>query len=112
MRQCSDAYTCHAHCGAGQVACAERDHVFHVQTHAHLHVLQAMGGAKYMVFSHKDDVADHAKWAEALGAQRIIHKGETTQRQGTEYASSINICLFLLVAACCCCISSTRQRTC
>lgn len=50
---------------------------------------QAMGGAKYMVFSHKDDVADHAKWAEALGAQRIIHKGETTRRQGTECALTV-----------------------
>ena len=42
-----------------------------------------MGGAKYMVLSHKDDVADHARWAEELGLERIIHKTEVTQRQGT-----------------------------
>ena len=27
-----------------------------------------------MVLSHRDDVCDHAKWAKALGCQRIIHK--------------------------------------
>lgn len=47
--------------------------------------LQALGGAKYMVLSHKDDVADHAKWAKALGAERIIHLEEITRSQGTTY---------------------------
>ena len=27
-----------------------------------------------MVLSHRDDVCDHAKWAKALGCQRIIHE--------------------------------------
>ena len=50
--------------------------------------MQALGGAKYMVLSHKDDVADHAEWAAALGLQRIIHADEVTARQGTRYAVS------------------------
>ena len=51
--------------------------------------LQALGGAKYMVLSHKDDVADHAKWAEALGAHRVIHADEVTRSQGTTCATHI-----------------------
>ena len=58
--------------------------------------MQALGGAKYMVLSHKDDVADHAKWAEALGLQRIIHADEVTARQGTRYAVSTEFDLRLL----------------
>ncbi|KAK9814638.1 hypothetical protein WJX72_009090 [[Myrmecia] bisecta] len=45
--------------------------------------IKAMGGARYMWLSHKDDVCDHAKWAEALGCTRIIHDTEVTRRQGT-----------------------------
>lgn len=37
-----------------------------------------------MFLTHKDDVADHARWAKELGLQRIIHKVETNQRQGTK----------------------------
>jgi glyoxylase-like metal-dependent hydrolase (beta-lactamase superfamily II) len=46
--------------------------------------LQAIGGVRYMVLSHRDDVCDHAKWAKALGCQRIIHKSEVNRRQGTD----------------------------
>lgn len=46
--------------------------------------LQAMGGAKYIFLTHRDDVAEHAKWAKALGAERIMHIGETNSQQGTE----------------------------
>ena len=35
---------------------------------------QELGGVRFMVLSHRDDVCDHAKWAKALGCQRIIHK--------------------------------------
>ena len=47
---------------------------------------QELGGAKYMVLSHRDDVADHAQWAQALGATRIIHRLEANRSQRTEYA--------------------------
>jgi glyoxylase-like metal-dependent hydrolase (beta-lactamase superfamily II) len=46
--------------------------------------LKELGGVRYMVLSHRDDVADHAKWAEELGCDRIIHKSEANRRQGTD----------------------------
>ena len=49
-------------------------------------VLQALGGAKYMFLTHRDDVADHARWAKELGLQRIIHSTEANRSQGTKYA--------------------------
>ena len=49
-------------------------------------MLQALGGAKYMFLTHRDDVADHARWAKELGLQRIIHKTEANRSQGTKYA--------------------------
>lgn len=38
---------------------------------------------RYIVFSHQDDVDGHAKWAQALGATRIIHEAEANVRQRT-----------------------------
>ena len=29
-----------------------------------------------MILTHRDDVADHAKWAKALGCERWIHKDD------------------------------------
>ena len=49
-------------------------------------LLQAMGGAKYIFLTHRDDVAEHAKWAKALSAERILHTKETNPDQGTECA--------------------------
>lgn len=46
--------------------------------------IQALGGVKFMFLTHRDDVADHAKWAKALGAQRILHAKETNAQQGTD----------------------------
>ncbi|KAK9838315.1 hypothetical protein WJX81_004110 [Elliptochloris bilobata] len=46
--------------------------------------IKKMGGAKYMLLSHRDDVCDHAKWASALGLKRIIHKIEINEQQGTD----------------------------
>lgn len=45
--------------------------------------IKALGGAKYMFLTHRDDVADHARWAKELGLQRIIHKTEANRSQGT-----------------------------
>lgn len=49
-------------------------------------VAAAVGGVRYLVLSHKDDVAHHAAWAAALGAARIIHEKEVVAAQGTDAA--------------------------
>ena len=76
-------------------------------------MLQAAGGCSYMFLTHKDDVCDHAKWAEALGLQRIIHKGEVTRRQGTECAplcSRKGVVLQLSAASTSSCACSLQQE--
>ena len=35
--------------------------------------IRALGGARLMFLTHRDDVADHARWAEALGCARVLH---------------------------------------
>ncbi|KAG9150427.1 hypothetical protein Leryth_019797 [Lithospermum erythrorhizon] len=40
--------------------------------------IEMMGGARYMFLTHKDDVADHAKWSKRLNCERIIHVEEVT----------------------------------
>jgi glyoxylase-like metal-dependent hydrolase (beta-lactamase superfamily II)/ferredoxin len=41
--------------------------------------IRALGGARWMFLSHRDDVADHQKWAEALGCERILHARDVTR---------------------------------
>lgn len=43
----------------------------------------------YMFLTHKDDVADHARWADALGVRRVIHETEVTASQGTAACEEI-----------------------
>lgn len=43
----------------------------------------------YMFLTHKDDVSDHARWAEALGVRRVIHEMEVTASQGTAACEEI-----------------------
>jgi glyoxylase-like metal-dependent hydrolase (beta-lactamase superfamily II)/ferredoxin len=38
--------------------------------------LEAMGGVKYLYLTHRDDVADHQKFADHFGCQRILHTDE------------------------------------
>ncbi len=38
--------------------------------------LEKMGGVRYMYLTHRDDVADHQKFAEHFGCQRILHAKE------------------------------------
>lgn len=45
---------------------------------------EPVGGVKYIVLSHLDDVAQHGEWAAALGAERIIHEEECTEWQRTD----------------------------
>lgn len=35
--------------------------------------LRALGGVRFLFLTHRDDVADHARWAEAFGCERILH---------------------------------------
>jgi glyoxylase-like metal-dependent hydrolase (beta-lactamase superfamily II)/ferredoxin len=36
--------------------------------------LEAMGGVRYLYLTHRDDVADHQKFHEHFGCERILHK--------------------------------------
>jgi glyoxylase-like metal-dependent hydrolase (beta-lactamase superfamily II) len=38
--------------------------------------LEELGGAGTLFLTHVDDVADHARWRERLGARRVIHAGD------------------------------------
>jgi glyoxylase-like metal-dependent hydrolase (beta-lactamase superfamily II)/ferredoxin len=40
--------------------------------------LRALGGARLMFLTHRDDVADHARWREALGCDRVLHARDVT----------------------------------
>jgi glyoxylase-like metal-dependent hydrolase (beta-lactamase superfamily II)/ferredoxin len=54
--------------------------------------IAAMGGLKYLYLTHRDDVADHQKFHEHFGCDRILHQDDITsdtksverQLQGTE----------------------------
>lgn len=38
--------------------------------------LEEMGGIRYMYLTHRDDVADHQKYAEHFGCERILHQDD------------------------------------
>jgi glyoxylase-like metal-dependent hydrolase (beta-lactamase superfamily II)/ferredoxin len=40
--------------------------------------LEALAKVKWMVLTHRDDVADHAKWAARLGCERVLHKDDVS----------------------------------
>ena len=40
--------------------------------------LEAMGGVRYLYLTHRDDVADHAKFHERFGCERILHADDVT----------------------------------
>ncbi len=44
--------------------------------------LEAMGGVARMLLTHQDDVADHAKFAERFGCERVLHRDDV--RSGTK----------------------------
>lgn len=46
--------------------------------------LRELGGVSWIFLTHRDDVGDHALWAQHLGAQRVIHASEANRRQRTE----------------------------
>lgn len=44
-----------------------------------------LGGIRYIFLTHQDDVADAARYAEAFGAERIIHEWELTAQPDAEH---------------------------
>ncbi|AFY40074.1 metallo-beta-lactamase superfamily hydrolase [[Leptolyngbya] sp. PCC 7376] len=44
--------------------------------------LEKMGGVKYLYLTHRDDVADHQKFHDYFGCDRLLH--ETELREGTK----------------------------
>jgi glyoxylase-like metal-dependent hydrolase (beta-lactamase superfamily II)/ferredoxin len=40
--------------------------------------IAALGGARWMFLTHKDDVAEHAKFRERFGCERILHRADLT----------------------------------
>jgi len=43
--------------------------------------IEALGGVRRLLLTHQDDVADHAKFAERFGCERVLHKDDV--RSGT-----------------------------
>ena len=43
-----------------------------------------MGGVRLMFLTHRDDVADHAKWAREFGCARVMHADDGAARLGAE----------------------------
>jgi glyoxylase-like metal-dependent hydrolase (beta-lactamase superfamily II)/ferredoxin len=41
--------------------------------------IEKMGGINLMFLTHRDDVADHEKWASHFGAERILHSDDVTR---------------------------------
>jgi glyoxylase-like metal-dependent hydrolase (beta-lactamase superfamily II) len=46
-----------------------------------------LGGVRTMLLTHQDDVADHAKWHERFGCERVIHRADV--RTGTRECERI-----------------------
>lgn len=46
--------------------------------------IDALGGIKTMFLTHKDDIADHARYAERFGCERIMHEDDGASRLGIE----------------------------
>jgi glyoxylase-like metal-dependent hydrolase (beta-lactamase superfamily II)/ferredoxin len=46
--------------------------------------LEALGGVANIFLTHRDDVADAAKYAEHFGSRRIIHRDELASQPGAE----------------------------
>ncbi len=46
--------------------------------------IEAVGGVRLMLLSHRDDIADHAKWAAQFGCPRVMHEAEGARRLGIE----------------------------
>ena len=43
-----------------------------------------MGGLARIVLTHRDDVAEHQRWADAFGCERWIHRGDADAAPAAE----------------------------
>lgn len=46
--------------------------------------IDKMGGVRRMLLTHKDDVADHERFAQKFGCERIMHRDDGAHRLGIE----------------------------
>jgi glyoxylase-like metal-dependent hydrolase (beta-lactamase superfamily II)/ferredoxin len=46
--------------------------------------IDEMGGVRRMLLTHKDDVADHARFAKTFGCERLMHADDGAARLGVE----------------------------
>jgi len=46
--------------------------------------IAAMGGVRIMFLTHRDDVADHARFAEEFGCERLMHADDGAKRLGID----------------------------
>lgn len=46
--------------------------------------IEAMGGVRTMLLTHRDDVADHERFAEHFGCERVMHAADGAARLGIE----------------------------
>ncbi len=46
--------------------------------------IDTLGGVRKMFLTHKDDVADHQRFADRFGCQRVMHADDGAQRLGVE----------------------------
>jgi glyoxylase-like metal-dependent hydrolase (beta-lactamase superfamily II) len=40
--------------------------------------IEEKGDVQYLYLTHRDDVADHARWADRLGLKRVLHRDDVT----------------------------------
>jgi glyoxylase-like metal-dependent hydrolase (beta-lactamase superfamily II) len=46
--------------------------------------IEELGGVNLMLLSHRDDIADHAKFAEHFHCPRVMHEGDSAAARGIE----------------------------
>jgi glyoxylase-like metal-dependent hydrolase (beta-lactamase superfamily II)/ferredoxin len=46
--------------------------------------IEAMGGVSRMLLTHRDDVADHRRFAQKFGSRRVMHEDDGAKRLGLE----------------------------
>jgi glyoxylase-like metal-dependent hydrolase (beta-lactamase superfamily II)/ferredoxin len=44
--------------------------------------LEGLGGVRLILLTHRDDVADHGRWARRLGATRVLHERDLPAHDG------------------------------
>src|SRR5258708_5084852 len=47
--------------------------------------IAALGGVRKMFLTHSDDIADHARFAERFGCQRVMHAADGAKKLGAEW---------------------------